>query len=126
MLCLKGYSRNARFKPAEPACYAARPQALLGFHEFLLPVFIFVSFHVSSRKDSDLRAFLSALAAPAPLPPSHKLPPRLRQAWPADLPLISRETAADGTLVDQLDVGVIMFSCSFAVILLMILSQVGR
>jgi hypothetical protein len=46
------------------------------------------------------------------------------QAWPNDLPLISTEAAVDGTSVDRLDMGVIMFSCSFAVILLMILSQV--
>ncbi len=53
--------------------------------------------------------------------------PAPRQAWPGDLPLINAEAAANGTSADRLNMGVIMYSCSFAVILLMILSQVkGR
>ena len=46
------------------------------------------------------------------------------QPWPADLPLISTVEAADGTSSDELDMGVVLYSCSFVVISLMILSQV--
>jgi hypothetical protein len=46
------------------------------------------------------------------------------QPWPADLPLISTVEAADGTASDELDMGVVLYSCSFVVISLMILSQV--
>ena len=47
-----------------------------------------------------------------------------RQPWPAELPLISTVEAADGTARDELDMGVVLYSCSFVVIALMILSQV--
>jgi hypothetical protein len=39
-----------------------------------------------------------------------------RQPWPADLPLITEN--------EELDMAVVFYSCSFAVIFLMILSQV--
>jgi hypothetical protein len=53
--------------------------------------------------------------------------PLTRQPWPADLPLIAVSTDEDGTEVEALDMGVVLYSCSFAVIFLMILSQVtGR
>ncbi len=48
-----------------------------------------------------------------------------RQSWPSDLPLVAMETTLDGTSVGEMDIPVVMYSCSFAVILLMILSQVG-
>jgi hypothetical protein len=44
------------------------------------------------------------------------LSPRTWQPWPADLPLITEET-------EELDMAVVLYSCSFAVIFLMILSQ---
>ncbi len=47
-----------------------------------------------------------------------------RQGWPEELPLIATEGGADGAAEDRLDMGVIVYSCSFAVILLMILAQV--
>ena len=48
------------------------------------------------------------------------------QPWPADLPLITVTAAEDGTEVEELDMGVVLYSCSFAVIFLMILSQVTQ
>ncbi len=47
-----------------------------------------------------------------------------RQPWPTDLPLVGVSTGEDGTEVEELDLGVVLYSCSFAVIFLMILSQV--
>ena len=41
-----------------------------------------------------------------------------------DLPLIAVTAAEDGTELEELDMGVVLYSCSFAVIFLMILSQV--
>jgi hypothetical protein len=46
-----------------------------------------------------------------------------RQPWPADLPLFVETTAEDGTESEELDMGVVFYSCSFAVIFIMILSQ---
>jgi hypothetical protein len=65
-------------------------------------------------------------------------PPHHPQAWPADLPLIKpvfREGGANDTggvngtgggvvVRDELDMGIVVYSCSFAIISLMILSQV--
>jgi hypothetical protein len=50
--------------------------------------------------------------------------PRSRQPWPADLPLVAVMTDEDGAETEGLDMGVVLYSCSFAVIFLMILSQV--
>ena len=47
-----------------------------------------------------------------------------RQPWPVDLPLVTVSTEDDGAEVEVLDMGVVLYSCSFAVIFLMILSQV--
>ena len=49
-----------------------------------------------------------------------------RQPWPTDLPLIAVSMEDDGTEVEDLDMGVVLYSCSFAVIFLMILAQVGK
>ena len=46
------------------------------------------------------------------------------QPWPAELPLISTVEYVNGTAKDELDMGVVLYSCSFVVISLMILSQV--
>ncbi len=46
-----------------------------------------------------------------------------RQSWPGELPLIATEVNPNVTAGD-LDIPVIMYSCSFAVIMLMILAQV--
>jgi hypothetical protein len=46
------------------------------------------------------------------------------QPWPVELPLITILEAADGTSQEGLDMGVVLYSCSFVVISLMILSQV--
>jgi hypothetical protein len=49
----------------------------------------------------------------------------LCQTWPAELPLIKMGDGGNGTdAEDELDMGVVFYSCSFAVISLMILSQV--
>ncbi len=45
------------------------------------------------------------------------------QPWPAELPLIATVDSPDGD-VEALDMGVVVYSCSFVVISLMILSQV--
>ena len=47
-----------------------------------------------------------------------------RQPWPLDLPLVVVSMDEDGTEGEDLDMGVVLYSCSFAVIFLMILSQV--
>ena len=41
-----------------------------------------------------------------------------------DLPLVALSTDEDGVEVEELDMGVVLYSCSFAVIFLMILAQV--
>ncbi len=47
------------------------------------------------------------------------------QPWPAELPLIKMGAGGNGAdAEDELDMGVVVYSCSFAVISLMILSQV--
>ncbi len=46
------------------------------------------------------------------------------QAWPSELPLVSG-VEGDEMAVGELNTGVVVYSCSFAVILLMILSQVA-
>jgi hypothetical protein len=46
------------------------------------------------------------------------------QPWPAELPLITTVEYVDGTAKEELDMGVVLYSCSFVVIFLMILSQV--
>jgi hypothetical protein len=61
---------------------------------------------------------------PRPAGLCNVIPPRTRQPWPAELPLIAVSTEEDGTEVEALDMGVVLYSCSFAVIFLMILSQV--
>jgi hypothetical protein len=47
------------------------------------------------------------------------------QPWPIELPLITMLETADGTAQEGLDMGVVLYSCSFVVISLMILSQVS-
>ncbi len=46
------------------------------------------------------------------------------QPWPAELPLISIIDTVNGTTKQELDMGVVLYSCSFVVISIMILSQV--
>jgi hypothetical protein len=45
------------------------------------------------------------------------------QSWPSELPLVSG-VEGDEMAMGELNTGVVVYSCSFAVILLMILSQV--
>ncbi len=46
------------------------------------------------------------------------------QPWPDDLPLITTVEYVNGTAKEELDMGVVLYSCSFVIISLMILSQV--
>jgi hypothetical protein len=41
-----------------------------------------------------------------------------------DLPLVAVTATEDGTELKELDMGMVLYTCSFAVIFLMILSQV--
>jgi hypothetical protein len=46
------------------------------------------------------------------------------QSWPSELPLVSG-VEGDEMAVGELNTGVVLYSCSFSVILLMILAQVA-